>query len=119
MEVGIPCQDIIRKKEDRVEVFIPFNSARKRACTAINHPDLPNTVRVFVKGAPEMVIELCDQYFDVNGEAQELGHTKKEYILNSIIRDTFAVKAYRTLLIAYTDMPLSEYEHLKAGNNNF
>ena len=67
MDFSIPCNEIIRKKEDRVEVFIPFNSARKRACTAINHPDKPGTIRVFVKGAPEMVIELCDQFIDADG----------------------------------------------------
>lgn len=30
----------IRKKEDRVLQFIPFNSNRKRACTAVEHPDV-------------------------------------------------------------------------------
>lgn len=32
---------------------------------------------------------------------------------------TFAAKAYRTLLVAYADLPMGEYENLKAGNNDF
>ena len=47
--------------------MIPFNSSRKRACTAVRHPDDANLVRVFVKGAPEIVIDLCDRYFTSNG----------------------------------------------------
>lgn len=46
---------------------IPFNSGRKRACTAVRLHNDPNTVRVFVKGAPEIVIDYCDQYFNKEG----------------------------------------------------
>ena len=77
-EMGVKAHDVIREKDDRIEVFIPFNSARKRACTALRHPNKPDTVRVFVKGASEMVIELCDKYFDANGREQELTNHKKQ-----------------------------------------
>ena len=33
--------------------------------------------------------------------------------------NSFAKKAFRTLLIAYADMTLDEYEKLKASNNDF
>jgi magnesium-transporting ATPase (P-type) len=36
--VGIPVQDVIRQKEERVLQLIPFNSRRKRASTAILLP---------------------------------------------------------------------------------
>lgn len=55
------------RKNDKILQFIPFNSERKRATTAVSHPDDHNIVRVYVKGAPEMVIQLCDNYFDSNG----------------------------------------------------
>ena len=51
---------------------------RKRACTAVRHPTLENTVRVFVKGAPEIVIDLCDKFFDKDGNEQDLGTNKRE-----------------------------------------
>lgn len=35
------------------------------------------------------------------------------------MKETFAPKAYRTLLVAYTDMSKSDFENLKAANNNF
>jgi Ca2+ transporting ATPase len=118
-DVGVKAHEIIKEKEDRIEVFIPFNSARKRACTAVRHPTKPDTVRIFVKGAPEMVIQLCDRYFDENGQEKDLTNHKKEHVVNSVVRDAFAVNAYRTLLIAYTDLSVHEYENLKRENNNF
>jgi P-type E1-E2 ATPase len=66
-----------------------------------------------------MVIELCDNYFDEEGNVKDLSHSKKEYILNHVIRDSFAVNAFRTLLVAYTDLSVQEYENLKRENNNF
>jgi Ca2+ transporting ATPase len=67
--VGVLAHDIIRQKEGRILEVIPFNSGRKRACTVIRHPDDQNLVRVFVKGAPEIVIEYCDKYYDGNGQS--------------------------------------------------
>ena len=36
-----------------------------------------------------------------------------------MITNTFAKKAYRTRLIAYTDYTVSDYEKLKSQNNDF
>lgn len=119
MEVGIDAFNMIRQKDDKVLQVIPFNSARKRACTAVRHPSIENLVRVYVKGAPEIVIELCDTYFDKDGNKKDLGKSQKDNILNNIVTNTFAKKAFRTLLIAYTDLSLNEYEVLMNENNNF
>ena len=48
-----------------------------------------------------------------------MGNSKKEQILTQIVTNTFATKAYRTLLIAYTDLTWHEYEQMKADNNDF
>ena len=104
MEVGVDAFHMIRQKDDHVLQVIPFNSARKRACTAVRHPTIENLVRVFVKGAPEIVIDLCDNYFDKDGNIKDLGKQQKDNILNNIVTNTFAKKAFRTLLIAYADI---------------
>jgi hypothetical protein len=64
-----------------------------------------------------MVVELCDRYFDSNGQEKELTSSKKEYVVNTVVRDNFATKAFRTLLVAYTDLTVSEYQNLKNQNN--
>jgi magnesium-transporting ATPase (P-type) len=67
-----------------------------------------------VKGAPEIVLQYCDYYFDKDGKQCDLTKSKKEYITQEIVTNTFAKKAYRTLLIAYTDISMADYEKMKA-----
>jgi magnesium-transporting ATPase (P-type) len=84
-ECQVEAHTIIRKKDENILQFIPFNSARKRACTVVRHPDDSNLVRVFVKGAPEIVIENCESYFDENGEQRDLTDEAKNHILHDIV----------------------------------
>lgn len=39
--------------------------------------------------------------------------------MKSIVTDTFAKKAYRTLLIAYREYTIQQYEELLERNNGF
>lgn len=119
MDVKVPAYEIIREKENNILQQIPFNSARKRACTVVRHPRDTNKVLVFVKGAPEIVIDYCDKYFDNNGNAVELDTQAKDRILKEVVTNTFAKKAFRTLLIAYAELSKDEYERLREANNNF
>jgi len=46
---------------------VPFASSNRRQITAIKHPEIEDIVRVYVKGAPEIVISSCTSYFDQDG----------------------------------------------------
>lgn len=50
---------------------------RKKQSTAVRHPSKPDTVRVFLKGAPEIVLEDCNKFFNNEGVVVELGENKK------------------------------------------
>lgn len=39
--------------------------------------------------------------------------------MKKIVTETFAKKAYRTLLIAYREYSIQEYENIKEQNNGF
>lgn len=39
--------------------------------------------------------------------------------MQRVVSETFARKAYRTLLIAHADYHIDEYNRLKEANNNF
>jgi len=119
MELGVNCMDPLLKKEKFTLHLIPFNSSRKRAATLIRHPDNPNLVRTFCKGAPEIVMQYVNKMYDKNGKVVPLDEAKKKEITKRIITDTFAVKAYRTLLIAHADYSWDEYLRLKDANNGF
>jgi magnesium-transporting ATPase (P-type) len=103
MDMKVPVQKYLLEKSAHILTFIPFNSSRKRACTVIRHPRDQNLVRVFSKGAPEIVLQYVKSYFNALGEIVDLTPEKSEEIIKKIIKEKFAVKALRTLLIAYRD----------------
>ncbi|CDW88443.1 calcium-translocating p-type pmca-type family protein [Stylonychia lemnae] len=119
MDAGVQADHLLRQKDDKILQVIPFNSKRKRACTAIRHPTKENLVRVFVKGAPEIVLELCESYFDKDGQTQTIGKSQRDRIVNDVVTNSFAKKAFRTLLIAYADLTNEQYDNLCEQNNNF
>lgn len=68
----IAVHDVLALKEDRVLVEVPFNSYLKRSITAIAHPELQDTVRIYIKGAPEIVIANCkNHYSSVDAVSEE------------------------------------------------
>jgi P-type Ca2+ transporter type 2B len=119
MDLQVPCMETLLAKDQYTLHLIPFNSSRKRAATCIRHPKNPNLVRAFCKGAPEIVLTYVNKMFDKNGKVVPIDEAQKEHIKRKIVGDTFAVKAYRTLLIAYADYTYDEYLRLKDANNNF
>jgi magnesium-transporting ATPase (P-type) len=74
---------------------------------------------VFLKGAPEIVIEHCTSYINKDGDTAELTEAVRENMMNEVVVEQFAKNAYRTLLIAYRDISFEEYETMKSDNNNF
>ena len=119
MDLKVDVLDTLKNKNDHILHLIPFNSSRKRAATCIRHPQNPRLIRAFCKGAPEVVLTYVNKMFDRNGKVVFIDEAKKEEIMKKIVAETFAVKAYRTLLIAYADYTEEEYQRLKSQNNNF
>ena len=48
-----------------------------------------------------------------------MNESQKDEIMQRVVTETFARKAYRTLLIAYREYTIEEYERLKNQNNGF
>lgn len=114
---NVDCEELIshRKRPNFLQFDIPFDSGRKRATSVVQLPN--GNVRVFVKGAPEVVIEMCDYFHTING-VQDLEKSKKKQIIQETVKD-FAGKCYRTLLVAYLDFSASQWETQKSSNNQF
>jgi len=78
-----------------------FNSARKSMSTVVRHPTIPGAVRLFCKGASEMVLVEC-KYMKTADTIKDF--TKSDY--NSTIRNVIepmASNGLRTIAIAYRD----------------
>jgi Ca2+-transporting ATPase len=91
---------------------VPFDSERKRMITIhdIRHPD-PNDLSPFydeeqknwdvivIKGAPDIVLDLCTQYQDLDDNPQPLGSEMRRRILEA--NETMTKDALRVLGLAY------------------
>ena len=115
---GVPCEEMIKhRKSDNFELCsIPFSSARKRETNVVTLPN--GNIRVFVKGAPEIIMNFCDHYCGEGAEKHELTGSKKKEIMERVVRP-FAGKCFRNILISYVDMDHHQFENLKHNANNF
>lgn len=116
----VNAEKMIEQREKNDIIFkLPFNSKRKRATTVIRHPSQAGKVRVFVKGAPEIIIEKCINFIGERGDVMEMTPEKRDRIIYEDVVKKFARKCYRTLLLAYADYDEAKWEELKATRNNF
>ncbi|MFX1274185.1 MAG: cation-translocating P-type ATPase [Promethearchaeota archaeon] len=100
--------DTIKKKWE-VEYLFPFDSSRKRM-SVISRNNENNTSRIMVKGALDILLDLCDFYLE-DGEKIELTTEKKEKIIK--ISERFSTNfAYRILGFALRDITAEETQEL-------
>ncbi|MDD4362980.1 MAG: cation-transporting P-type ATPase, partial [Atribacterota bacterium] len=88
---------------------LPFDSERKRMATVHQMPD--GEVFLFVKGAPDQIIEKCINYYADNGEIARFTEVTKEHILSQ--NKQLASAALRVLAIAFREITASEKDKLK------
>lgn len=107
---GYDVEGMLKEKKNIEAIFsIPFSSKRKRQTTVVPHPSESGKVRVYCKGAPEIVIEHCTSYLGENGNSEEMSDDKKNEIINHRVVKKMADKTYRTLLISYADYDEAEW----------
>ncbi len=82
---------------------VPFSSERKRMTTVHDTPDLKTLA--FMKGAPEVVLNLCDK-IRANSEIRALTDSERKKILS--INDKLAANGLRNLAIAYKEVSRGE-----------
>jgi len=92
---------------------IPFSSERKRMSTV--HKVSNNGIYVYVKGAPEVILERCSGIYE-DGREKRLTKEKKKSILQ--INENFASEALRILGMAYRRLPDSQSRFTEEIENN-
>ena len=83
---------------------IPFTSERKRQTTVHGDNADPDRARVFMKGAPEILLEKCRFAWE-GGRAVPLDRDRRLGIAR--LNDALAAQALRTLAIATRDIPMA------------
>ena len=86
-----------RRDPKKIRMQVPFNSEIKKMITVVN---VGSKTYVFLKGASEVVLNVCEKIIDKNNNVEHLHHSMKEKI-NSEVISNYASRAYRTLGFAY------------------
>lgn len=119
----IPVHEIMAQKENRILAQVPFNSKLKRSIIAIKHPSLTDTVRIYIKGAPEFVVAKCNAYYVGEPATTATGESYKEAKKEPLSEDRKAEiladmnskmtqDSLRAIAFSYRDMNVSDFESL-------
>jgi magnesium-transporting ATPase (P-type) len=84
-DADVAVHDIIKRKLGRIETVIPLSPIRKRQVIAVRHPDMDDIVRIYVKGAPEYIIDKCKKTHLVDGTRNFMAPDQLNYIKNDIL----------------------------------
>ncbi|RLE45255.1 ATPase, partial [Candidatus Woesearchaeota archaeon] len=103
-------QESIKEKHPRVGE-ISFDMIRKRMTTI--HPKSEKKQIAYVKGAPELMLNLCTKIYE-RGRIRKMTPKKKEEILELTKR--MASKALRILAFAYREIPVMDKEEYTPEN---
>ncbi|RHY14175.1 hypothetical protein DYB36_001682 [Aphanomyces astaci] len=98
-DLGVQYADV--RKENALVRMITFSSAKKRMSVVV--PLSETKVRVFTKGASEIVLGLCTSQLNLDGTTSSFSTAEKNKVNASVI-EKYASQAYRTLSLAYRDV---------------
>ncbi len=100
-------KDELEKKYPRVDE-IPFDSKERYMATF--HTISKEKLDVYIKGAPEIILEMCSEILE-DGKTKLLTRQKKEEILEASTQ--MASEALRVLAMAYEPIETNELEKVK------
>ena len=91
-----------RYPEERFVHVYTFNSVRKNMSTVIQRPD--STVRMYTKGASEIVLKKCKSILNRNGDIVPFSTVEYDRLVQTVI-EPMACDGLRTICVAYRDFP--------------
>ena len=108
----IEVEKEVKILETNLLAAVPFIPYKMRSITVLQHPADPNLVRVYVKGAPEVVLTSCSQKHDSEGEIVPFSGEEQQKLMEEVITEQFAKRCFRTIVCAYKDLSKEEYNDL-------
>ncbi|KAF5952464.1 hypothetical protein HYC85_010408 [Camellia sinensis] len=87
-------------KESKIVKVEPFNSVKKKMSVLVALPG--GGLRAFCKGASEIILKICNNIVNEDGDSVALSEEQRENVTNVI--NSFSCDALRTLCMAYKDI---------------
>ncbi|KAI3668109.1 hypothetical protein L6452_43184 [Arctium lappa] len=105
--------DMEKLKQDSTILHVEtFNSEKKRSGVLIRKKE-DNTIHVHWKGAAEMVLAMCSNYYQKTGLKKSLNHDEKTHIEKII--EGMAASSLRCIAFAHKQIPENELKHNEDG----
>ena len=86
---------------------VPFNSKLKRSIVAVKHPGLEDTVRIYVKGAPEIVLAACPNHYNENCQKVPMSDQERDYLIEDTMHSRMTTQGLRPIAFSINDMSMS------------
>jgi magnesium-transporting ATPase (P-type) len=113
-EEDVQMKFISRNKYQRKLGQLPFDQNLKRKVVVRSIKGNDELVRVYVKGAPEYIVDLCTHTLNHDlSKHRELDHEEKELMLTNIISLQMAQEGLKVLTYAFKDMHKEDFDHVK------
>ncbi|KAL4486593.1 hypothetical protein ABPG73_003897 [Tetrahymena malaccensis] len=99
------------RPSDNIIKVIPFSSDRKRMTTVYQPKEgNKNILRVYTKGAPDIILDFCKKYINRNGQVESIN---EDFLIKiKEIQKKFANDCLRTLLLTYKEIPLVKVDQI-------
>lgn len=86
---------------------------------AIAHEDNENLIRIYIKGAPEVIVPKCHEHLDKHGEKSGFDENEKHNVLVEIMQKKMTTLAMRPIAFSYVDVSIHEFNELKKSTQSF
>ena len=97
---GYDYEEITKAKfHPNIDLLYPFNSVSKRSLAIVHLPN--GNIRLYCKGAPEILLGQCTQYLTSNGEVLELTGVKRKELHDRMT--DMSERSLRILLLTHRD----------------
>ena len=115
----IPAYDMLKVRNlyARKIINFPYSTQEPIMVVVREVASSPDLVRVYVKGAPELVLPCCERYYNNQFMPEDLNENEKSNILENHIVD-MAQRAQKVISFAYKEMSLSELGQMIADFQN-
>jgi Ca2+ transporting ATPase len=118
-DAEIPVHEMMQEKADNVLFALPFDSNLKRSIVAVRHPRMENTVRIYIKGAPEVVVPKCQYHYRETGAKEPFDFDAQEYVMNDTMIEKMAKKGHRCMAFSYADVNEEDFMSQRESTANF
>lgn len=107
---GVDYSDVRSQKRQLIMKNYGFNSDKKMSSVVVGNGDL---LRLYNKGAAEIVLNKCTQYIDPSGSTNPISEDMRIQLENTIAR--MASQGLRTLALTYADLHSNKFNFSENG----